>query len=180
MTAEVRIEREGPIGWLVFDHEARRNAMTLDMWRALPTLCTELESDDSVRVIVLRGAGETAFVAGADISQFEESRVGPKAPLYDAATAAGYGAIEKLSKPTLAMIHGFCIGGGLAISLCADIRYAADDGRFALPPAKLGLGYEDLKRIRADEYLMPGHRDRPQSSTHVGTCSGGTFHSPAH
>lgn len=141
VTAEVRIEREGPLAWLIFDHEARRNAMRLDMWQALPGLCAELEDDDEVRVVILRGAGETAFVAGADISQFEESRVGPKAPLYDEATAAGYGAIEKLSKPTLAMIHGACVGGGLAISFCADIRYAADDGRFALPPAKLGLGY---------------------------------------
>jgi enoyl-CoA hydratase len=141
VTSEVRIERDGAIAWLVFDHEARRNAMTLAMWRALPALCAELDADDDVRVVVLRGAGEKAFVAGADISEFEESRVGPKAPLYDEATAAGYGAIEKLTKPTLAMIHGACVGGGLAISFCADIRYAADDGRFALPPAKLGLGY---------------------------------------
>lgn len=141
VTAEVRIERDGAIGWLVFDHEARRNAMTLEMWQALPPLCNELETDETVRVVVLRGAGETAFVAGADISQFKEARTGGSATTYDQATAEGYGAIEKLSKPTLAMIHGFSIGGGLAISLCTDIRYAADDGRFALPPAKLGLGY---------------------------------------
>jgi enoyl-CoA hydratase len=140
-TAEVRIERDGPVGWLIFDHQVRRNAMTLTMWQSLPGLCAELDDDDSIRVVVLRGAGETAFVAGADISEFKQSRTGDTAPLYDKATTAGYAAIENLSKPTLAMIHGACVGGGLAISFSADIRYSADDGRFALPPAKLGLGY---------------------------------------
>ncbi len=153
--AEVRFERDGAIGWLVFDHQARRNAMTLGMWQALPPLCRELEDDDDIRVVILRGAGEKAFVAGADISQFSESRTGGATTTYDQATAAGYAAIETLAKPTLAMIHGVCVGGGLAISLCADIRYAADDARFALPPAKLGLGYSPTGTAKFVDLLGP-------------------------
>ncbi len=137
----VEIQRDGPIAWLVFDHPARRNAMTIDMWRAVPERCEELATDPEVRVVILRGAGERAFVAGADISQFQTERTSSSGGSYEAATAAAYAAIEALPKPTLAMIHGFCIGGGLAIALTADVRYAADDARFALPPAKLGIGY---------------------------------------
>lgn len=139
MTGTVRIERDGPIGRIVFDHQARRNAMTLDMWLAVPGICAELEADPEVRVVVLRGAGEQAFVAGADISQFEERRPGGGG--YDQATGAAYTAIEELAKPVLAAIHGFCIGGGLAIAAAADVRYAADDAVFGLPPARLGIGY---------------------------------------
>ncbi len=138
----VIIERDGPIAWLVFDHMARRNAMTLDMWRAVPERCAELAADPSVRVVVLRGAGDQAFVAGADISQFQTERTSDGAGSYGAATQAAYKAIEVLPKPTLAMLHGFCIGGGLAIALSADIRYGEPGTRMALPPAKLGIGYD--------------------------------------
>jgi enoyl-CoA hydratase/carnithine racemase len=141
MTAEVRTEIDGSIGWLVFDHVARRNAMTLDMWESVPDRCAELEQDADVRVVVLRGAGEVAFVAGADISQFTESRSGTASGSYDQATANAYRAIAELAKPTLAMVHGFCFGGGLAIALSADLRIASDDAQFCLPPAKLGVGY---------------------------------------
>ncbi len=141
MTAEVRIEIDGSIGWLVFDHEARRNAMTLDMWHAVPGLCAELDANDDVRVVVLRGAGDVAFVAGADISQFSDNRSGDSSATYDEATANAYGSIAALSKPTITMVHGFCFGGGLAIALSTDIRYAADDALFCLPPAKLSIGY---------------------------------------
>ncbi|MEZ5379412.1 MAG: enoyl-CoA hydratase [Acidimicrobiales bacterium] len=141
MTAEVRIEIDGSIGWLIFDHEARRNAMTLDMWHTVPQLCAELEADPAVRVVVLRGAGEVAFIAGADISQFSDNRSGESSGTYDDATGNAYRAIAHLAKPTIAMIHGFCFGGGLAIALSADLRYAADDATFCLPPAKLSIGY---------------------------------------
>lgn len=115
--------------------------MTFDMWAAVPAACAELESDDEIRVIVLRGQGELAFVAGADISQFSDVRTGDSSASYDDVTNAAYSAITHLAKPTIAMIHGFCVGGGLAISLCADIRYASDDANFGLPPARLGIGY---------------------------------------
>lgn len=132
---------DGPIGWITFDHEARRNAMTIDMWLTVPGLCAELDANPAVRVIVLRGAGETAFVAGADISQFSEERGPGKSDGYASATAGATDAIAAVSKPVIAMIHGFCIGGGLAIALSADIRYCAEDARFGLPPARLGIGY---------------------------------------
>ena len=115
--------------------------MTLAMWQQVPELCAQASSDASIRVVVMRGAGERAFVAGADISQFSEQRTPDKADAYSLATAAASSAIEAISKPVIAMIHGFCIGGGLALALAADIRYAAADSQFALPPAKLGIGY---------------------------------------
>ena len=139
MTGTVRCERNGHVGTIVFDHEARRNAMTIDMWRAVPEVCAEMEADDEIHTVVLRGVGETSFVAGADISQFEDRR--PGAGGYDSATGEAFSSIEHLNKPVIAMIHGFCIGGGLAIAASADIRYAADDALFGLPPARLGIGY---------------------------------------
>ncbi len=137
----VRLEVDGEIGWLVFDHQARRNSMTLAMWQAVPALCAQASSDESIRVVVMRGAGERAFVAGADISQFSEQRTPDRADAYSLATAAASTAIEAIAKPVIAMIHGYCIGGGLALALAADVRYAAEDSQFALPPAKLGIGY---------------------------------------
>lgn len=139
MSGTVKVERHGHVGTVVFDHEARRNAMTIDMWDAVPERCGELAEDDDIHVVVLRGAGETAFVAGADITQFEERRPGGGG--YDEATSRAFAAIEGLPKPVVAMVHGFCIGGGLAIAAAADIRYAADDALFGLPPARLGIGY---------------------------------------
>ncbi len=138
---QVTSQIDGSIGWITFDHEARRNAMTIDMWRAVPDLCAALDADPAVRVVVLRGAGETAFVAGADISQFNEERGPGKSDGYASATAGATDAIAAIGKPVIAMVHGFCIGGGLAIALSADIRYCADDARFGLPPARLGIGY---------------------------------------
>lgn len=117
--------------------------MTLDMWRAVPERCAELAADPTVRVVILRGAGDQAFVAGADISQFQTQRTAEGADDYSEATAAAYNAIAVLPKPTLAMLHGFCIGGGLAIAISADIRYGEPGTRMALPPAKLGIGYDE-------------------------------------
>jgi enoyl-CoA hydratase/carnithine racemase len=141
MSGEVRIERDGAIAYLVFDQEKRRNAITVDMWEAIPSAVETLQRDSDVRVIVMRGAGREAFVSGADISEFESTRTGDAGPSYDSMTARAFGALQSLEKPLLASIHGFCIGGGAAIALTADLRYAADDARFAVPPARLGLGY---------------------------------------
>lgn len=137
----IRIVKEGPLGWLVFDHPERRNAITAQMWRAIPEAAVELDRDASVRVVILRGAGETAFVAGADISEFDKMRSGASSADYDQDNQRAFDALEAIRKPVIAMIHGFCIGGGLALALTADLRYAADDGRFGIPAAKLGLGY---------------------------------------
>lgn len=137
----VRVEREGQIGWVVFDHPARRNAISAEMWAAIPRAAEELDADDAVRVVILRGAGEQAFVSGADISEFKENRSGEKAADYDVDNARAFGAFARIRKPVIAMIHGFCVGGGCALSLTADLRYAADDAVFAIPAARLGLGY---------------------------------------
>lgn len=112
------------------------------MWAAIPDAAGELEGDDEVRVVILRGAGDVAFVSGADISEFEEKRTGAaKAVAYEGETGRAFAALMQIGKPVLAMIHGFCVGGGMATALAADLRYSADDGVFAIPAARLGLGY---------------------------------------
>lgn len=141
MAGDVRIEREGPLAWVVFDHEERRNAITAEMWQRIPSLARELDEDESVRVVILRGAGEVAFVSGADISEFAKQRTGVGADDYDRGNALAFGALASIRRPVLAMVHGFCIGGGCALALTADMRFAADDALFGIPAARLGLGY---------------------------------------
>jgi enoyl-CoA hydratase/carnithine racemase len=142
MTGRVRVERDGAIGWLIFDQIERRNAINSAMWAAIPAAMGELDSDPEVRVIVLRGAGDVAFVSGADISEFEEARNAARAAEYAALTGRAFTALAGAATPVVAMVHGFCVGGGTAIALQADLRYAADDAQFGIPAAQLGLGYE--------------------------------------
>jgi enoyl-CoA hydratase/carnithine racemase len=111
------------------------------MWREIPRAAERLMADDAVRVVILRGAGTAAFVAGADISEFGEQRSGASSRSYDADSGRAFAALATLEKPVLAMIHGHCIGGGVALALTADVRYAAEDAVFAIPAARLGLGY---------------------------------------
>ena len=137
-----RDEEDERIGWLVFDHPERRNAISVEMWREIPDAVRKLEDDDAVRVVVMRGEGDVAFVAGADISEFAEQRTGDQAALsYDVDSGRAFGALANLEKPLLAMIYGFCVGGGVAVSLSADMRFASDDSLYAVPAARLGLGY---------------------------------------
>src|SRR5689334_7467259 len=111
------------------------------MWKQIPDAANELDRDDQVRVVILRGAGDTAFVAGADISEFERRRTGDNVGDYDRDSGRAFAALSGIGKPVLAMIHGFCVGGGVALALSADLRYAADDAKLGIPAAKLGLGY---------------------------------------
>jgi enoyl-CoA hydratase len=134
--------RDGRIGHLVFNNPARHNAVSLEMWQAVSSILEEFASDDQVRIVVLSGAGEKAFVAGADISRFGEERAGRDAIAhYNAVTEKAFTDLERLAKPTIAMIRGYCIGGGLALALACDLRICSENSRFALPAAKLGLGY---------------------------------------
>lgn len=134
--------RDG-IGWITFNQPARRNAMSLDMWNGLAIAARAFEDDPAVRVVVMRGAGGQAFVSGADISEFEQHRAdSTQKQTYDAVAARGQSALAQLGKPLLALIEGHCLGGGLAIALAADLRFAAADARFAIPAARLGLGYD--------------------------------------
>ncbi len=141
MAGTVRIEREGGIGFLVFEYLERRNAISLDMWLEIPRQVRALEADEEVRVVVLRGAGDVAFISGADISEFSRARSGSAAMEYNASNERAFESLLSMEKPLIAMIHGFCVGGGVAIALTADLRYAADDAVFAIPAARLGLGY---------------------------------------
>ena len=141
MAGRVRLDIEGPIAWIVFDQPERRNAISGEMWQTIPGLVEEIENNPDVRVVVMRGEGDVAFVSGADISEFEERRSGVGAASYDTSNARAFAALATLRIPLIALIHGFCVGGGCAIALTADLRYSADDGVFAIPAARLGLGY---------------------------------------
>ena len=136
------LEKDGPIGWIVFNQPEKRNAVSQEMWQLMPDYVRDLDADDAIRVVVLRGAGEAAFVAGADISQFKERRrnMDDEAE-YRRISGRGQEALTTLGKPLLAMIHGYCVGGGVGIAVGCDMRIAADDARFGVPAARLGLGY---------------------------------------
>jgi enoyl-CoA hydratase len=141
---------DGPIGTLTFNNPERHNAMSLDMWRAASAVLEQFERDPAVRVIVLTGAGGKAFVSGADISKFESERASVEAVLeYNAAVDQFSKGLSECSKPTIAMIRGYCLGGGVGIAVCCDLRLANDASRFAVPAAKLGLGYgyANIRRI---------------------------------
>lgn len=141
---------EDAVGWMIFNNPARRNAVSLDMWAAVPAILDRFEADPAVRVIVLRGEGDKAFVAGADISQFEQQRSSREGVAqYDAVSKQAALRLEQTEKPTIAMIRGFCIGGGVGLAADCDLRIAADDAKFGVPAARLGLGYgaEGVKRL---------------------------------
>jgi enoyl-CoA hydratase/carnithine racemase len=140
--AKLRAERDGHIGWMIFDNPARRNAITGDMWRAIPQAMAQFDADPEVRCVVLRGAGEVAFAAGADISEFEKRRADAQAAgKHDNMIDLAQLALENSAKPVLAMIRGFCFGGGVEIALACDLRYCGASARFAIPAARLGIGY---------------------------------------
>jgi enoyl-CoA hydratase/carnithine racemase len=133
---------EDGIGWITFNQPEKRNAVSYDMWLAIPEIISSFTADDDVRVVVMKGAGDRAFVSGADISEFEDKRGSADAvATYGEASGAANAALRSLEKPLIAMIRGYCIGGGLGIALAADLRISAEDGQFAIPAAKLGLGY---------------------------------------
>jgi enoyl-CoA hydratase/carnithine racemase len=142
MTDKLLMQKDGAIGWIVFNQPEKRNAVSLEMWEAMPAYVRELTADEAIRVVVLRGAGEDAFVSGADISQFKERRRNmADQEEYGRISARGQEALATLGKPLLAMIHGVCIGGGLSIAIACDFRIASAAARFGIPAARLGLGY---------------------------------------
>jgi len=141
---------EDGVGWMTFNNPERRNALKLEMNQAIVTILDQFEKSDEVRVVVMRGAGDKAFVSGADISEFDQHRATPEGrERFDEVFAQAGRAFASLQKPLIAMIQGFCMGGGLATALHADLRISADDGQFGIPAARLGLGYgfEGLKTL---------------------------------
>ena len=150
LTEKLVARKQGGIGWIIFNNPARHNAVSLEMWQSLPLVLNAYAQDPEVRVIILRGEGEKAFVAGADISQFKEKRSSPEAvEHYNTTADEAAEALRGSTKPTIAMIRGYCIGGGTGIAVNCDIRIAAEDSRFGVPAAKLGLGYRfaGIKRL---------------------------------
>jgi enoyl-CoA hydratase len=141
-TDKIITRKDGPVAHLVFNNPAKHNAMSVDMWEATERHLDDFIADSTTRVIVLSGEGGKAFVSGADISEFDSARASQEAVVhYDALTTRVYDLLYSAAKPTVAMIRGYCIGGGLALAACCDIRICADNSRFAIPAAKLGLGY---------------------------------------
>src|SRR6202040_1378249 len=138
------------IGVITFNNAEKRNAMSLDMWEGLGHALIELRDDPDVRVVILVGAGDKAFVSGADISQFEKTRHNAAASEeYSKRSAAERTLLADYPKPTIACIRGFCLGGGMQVAMLADIRIAADNSQFGIPAAKLGIayGYDGLKNL---------------------------------
>jgi len=157
-TDRVRARIDGAVGWIVFNNPARRNAMSQDMWEAVPLALDVMEADPAVRVIVLTGAGDRAFVAGADISQFNELRSSPETVAkYDGISDEASRRIARSPKPTIAMIQGYCIGGGVGIAVCCDMRIAAEGAKFGVPATRLGLGYGHGGVKRLMDLVGPSH-----------------------
>ena len=149
-TDKMLSRKDGHVGWVIFNNPERRNAVSLEMWEATARILEDFGNDQDVRVVVLTGAGDKAFVSGADISRFENERANEEAVArYNQTVERANTAIYEYAKPTIAMIRGFCIGGGVGLALSCDLRICSDDSRFAVPAAKLGLGYpfHGLKKL---------------------------------
>ena len=178
MSDHLLVERQGEIATVVLNKPAAHNAISIDMYRDLPGLMADLDADTGVKVVVFRGAGQKAFASGADISEFEQERGNAEAARnYNEHVAAAERAIEGLTKPTIAMIHGYCIGGGAGLALSCDIRFADERARFAITPAKLGLVYslESTKRVvdlagpsRAKWILVSGQQIQAERALQLG------------
>ena len=165
--AKLRIEKSGALARLVINNPARRNAVSLAMWQAFPPLLKDLADDPSVRCVIVEGAGDKAFSAGNDISEFKDVRATPaQVAVYNQASEEAYGLLKSLPKPTIAKVRGACVGGGVELTQLCDLQVAAETARFAVTPAKLGLGYklEDVLLLKgalspkhAKEFLFTGH-----------------------
>ena len=142
LTDKMIAEKRGSVGVMTFNNPQRFNAVSLEMWEGVVEILADFAGDDDIRVVVLTGAGDKAFVSGADISKFEDERSSQDAvERYATAVDRAYNGIQDFPKPTIAMINGYCIGGGLGIAVCCDLRICTENARFAIPAAKLGLGY---------------------------------------
>ena len=142
MTERLLAKKEGALGWMVFNNPERRNAVSLDMWQAVPPALEDFEKDPDIRVVVLAGAGDKAFISGADISQFESQRSSKEqVQRYEDISEAALARLAGFDKPVIAMIRGYCLGAGINVANSCDLRIAADDARFGIPAGKMGLGY---------------------------------------
>ena len=177
-TDKVIAEKAAGVGYLRLNQPEKHNAISYAMWVAIAEVMESYREDDDVRVVVMSGEGGRAFSAGADISEFSENRSSEEQiEVYDAAGRAAYDAVTSCPKPVIAQIEGYCVGGGLAVALCADLRIATDDSRFGIPAAKLGVGYSH-KSLRplvdlvgptyAKEILFTGRRFTASEALRMG------------
>ena len=149
-TDKVLARTDGKVGYVTFNNPERHNAVSLEMWEAASSILDDFKSDSNVRVVVVTGAGGKAFISGADISKFEKERSTQEGvDRYNETVDRANKAFYSFPKPTIAMIRGYCIGGGVGLALCCDLRICSDNSKFAVPAAKLGLGYryEGLKKL---------------------------------
>ncbi|MBV9118937.1 MAG: enoyl-CoA hydratase/isomerase family protein [Acetobacteraceae bacterium] len=146
------------VGTVTFNQPEKRNAMSIEMWAGLGQILDEFEADPSVRAVILTGAGDNSFVSGADISQFEKNRANADAQAeYERLTSGGRAKLGAFPKPTIARIRGFCLGGGLAIAMQADLRVAAEGSQFGIPAARLGIAYGFDGLTKLVQLVGPAH-----------------------
>ena len=156
-SSKMMLEIADGVGYITFNNPEKHNAVSLEMWESLGEMMDQLETDNKVRVVVLKGAGGKSFVSGADISKFDKDRSTKEQVLnYNARTGKLYKRIESFPKPTIAMIDGYCIGGGLNLAVCCDIRICSEKSQFAMPAAKLSLGYPFSSIKRLFDTMGPG------------------------
>jgi enoyl-CoA hydratase/carnithine racemase len=157
-TPNMIAKKDGPVGRLIFNKPQKHNATSTDMWEAIPVILDEFEKDPAIRVVVVTGAGDKAFVSGADISEFEKARNTPEqVAYYDKIGELANRRLNRCSKPTIARIRGYCIGGGLAVALLCDIRIASENSKFGVPAARLGLGYRASGLKILTDLVGPSH-----------------------
>ncbi len=177
-TQKMAFEADAGIGWMTFNNPERRNALSLEMWGGMTEILRGFEADEAVRVVVMRGAGEKAFVSGADISQFAKNRSNAEqAAEYTRVSEEAKDIMAAMKKPIIAMIRGYCLGGGLGVALQADIRVASGDAQFGIPAGRLGIAYDfgSLKRLvdlvgpaKAKEILFTARRVPAAKALEIG------------
>ncbi|MGD9952647.1 MAG: enoyl-CoA hydratase [Burkholderiales bacterium] len=172
------VDKRGAVGWIVFDQPGKKNAISGAMWRGIPEAMARFDADPDVRCVAFRGAGTEAFAAGADISEFEKVRANEAAVgEYDGLLDRVLHSIQGSPKPSVCLIHGYCLGGGLEIALACDLRYCGTSAQFGIPAAKLGIAYnvEGHKRLletvghaRAREIMFLGRRYAAEEALAMG------------
>jgi enoyl-CoA hydratase/carnithine racemase len=157
-TERVKAWLEGSVLHIRFNNPEKHNALSVDMWEAVPPLLAKAEKDDNVRMVVLSGEGGKAFISGADISQFEDMRAAKEAvKRYEAMAEAALQGIHDFGKPTVACIRGYCIGGGVNVAISCDIRIASANSVFSIPATRLGLGYRYSAMKNLTDLVGPGY-----------------------
>ena len=181
MSEPIYLETRGAIALVVLNRPDKRNALSTKMWQAIPELVATVADDPEVKVLILRGASPEAFCAGADIGQFDAVHASSETrQAYRGVVGAAYAALSGLTKPAIAMVQGVCFGGGCALALCCDLRYADPSARFCIPPARLGLAYslKETKRLvdlvgpaKAKEMLMGAKVIEAEEALRIGLAT---------